>query len=479
MKLNITKNFIIAFFVILAIYQTSGLWFGDSSNHNFFYSFFNNSKSADDDGLLYSLDNIIVNQGSDKLICLKNNIYQNEYKSSFDSAVKATMENGSVLARTEFDWNNILSGRSIIYQYSCEIDSKSISNMFGFNESLLSSFSDKMDTVVVVPYATTPETLVVGFGNRKTGKGCFYSLEKNQIIYDVYNNIGSVTASDAEVYYTSSIKNGIDIFGSNVFIPQWNNKTKYYTIKAEGQFYENNEFEPLKLEKCVDVFFDNAASKWASISNGIYVYSDENTVVKYYPNDIIEYYNYSTEKAGSEESFYSQYKSAVSFLKKDSNIKNEYYLSGYYSDSEKIVFYFDYKLNNFSVELSDELKNDLGLNSIIEVTVSGGKVSKYRRYAKEFLVDENNKKNMEKGFLTAIDEVFAEMNNDGNQKKAVENMELEYLLYKNENAELKWLIDVDGKRYIRGLENQDISTEQTTESDSVIEDYSTYEVTTW
>jgi len=455
MNLNITKNFIIAFFVILAVYQTSELWFGGFSNHNFFYSFFNNSNDFDDDGLLYSLDNIIVNQGNDRLICMKNDIYKNECKNVFDTAVKMTMKNGGVCPQNEFNWEEIFSARSVVYRYSVEIDNGSISKMFGFDEELLAGFSENTDTVVIMPVTTTPERILVGFGNRKTGKAKFYSLEKNQYAFTVYNAIGSVQY-DGNIYYTASVKNGLNLFKGNIFIPQWNGtKSDYFVINAENPFVENEEFQQVKLERAVDVFFDNSASKWSSFSKDVYTYSDENTVVKYYPNGVLELYNYSAEKNTGENDFYGRYKSAVSVIKKDSNIKNEYFLSGYSEDSEKTIFYFDYKINDFTIKLGEEIKNGTGMQSVIEITVSEDRVSKYRRLVYDFYSDETHIANIEKGFLNAINEVLAEIqmnkkddvSDDSNE--IIENVELIYILNAGQKAYLSWLINANGTDYIK------------------------------
>ncbi len=451
MKLNITKNFIITFFVILAIYQTSELWFEGFSNHNFFYSFFNNQGNLNDDGMLYALDNIIINKGSDRFICIKNNIYKNEYKNIFDNAVKITMQNGGALSETEFDWNEILSSRSVVYRYNVQLDKNSIANMFGFDGELLGGTLENIDTIVIVPHiAANPENIVVGFGNRLSGKGCFYSVEKNQYIYTVYDAIGYIS-SDKDIYYTSSVKNGLDIFQGNAFIPQWNGgKFNYYPVKAEDPFYDNGEFQKAKLERSTDVFFDNPFSKWTSVSDGVYTYSDENTVVKYYNNGIMEYYNYSTDKNTGGNDFYSKYKNAVSVIKRDSGINNEYYLSGYSLDNEKTVFYFDYKINDFSIKLSDNVKKNTGMNSVIEVTINGGRVAKYRRYARDFYLDTSEKMSVKKGFLKAVEEVFADIQNkNGGQKDSVENTDLVYIMNTDGEAFLSWVIKISGEEYIK------------------------------
>ncbi len=456
MRLNITKNFIIAFFVILAIYQTSELWFEGFSNHNFFYSFFNNSNDSDDDGLVYSLDNIIINKGNDKLICMKNDIYKSECKNVFDTAVKMTMEDGAVFSGDKFNWEEIFSSRSVVYRYSVEIDNGSISKMFGFDRELLNGFSEKTDTIVIIPVTTMPERILVGFGNSKTDKAKFFSLEKDQYVYTLYNSIGSVQNS-GDIYYTASVKNGLNLFKGNIFIPQWNSvNPDYYAVVGENPFDEDGEFQQIELERAVDVFFDNSASKWASFSDDTYIYSDENTVVKYYQNGILELYNYSAEKNSGDNDFYSKYKSAVSVIKRDSNIKNEYFLSGYSEDSEKTIFYFDYKINDFTIRLGDGIKETTGMRSVIEVTLNEGRVSRYRRLAYDFYPDDSESVIIGKNLINTINEVLAEVQSAGqnnnisaDSNEIIEDVELIYVLDDNKKAFLNWLINIDGMEYIK------------------------------
>ena len=52
----------------------------------------------------------------------------------------------------------------------------------------------------------------------------------------------------------------------------------------------------------------------------------------------MELYNYTAEKNGEEKDFYSKYKNAVSVLKKDSNIKNEYFLAVIQRTAKKRFF---------------------------------------------------------------------------------------------------------------------------------------------
>lgn len=447
MKLNAVKNFIIAFFVILAVYQTGKLWFEDFSSHNFFYSFSADKNEVFDDGALYSLDSIIVNQGSDKALCLRSGIYKSDYKDVFDKAVKLAAEEGRFGYGSVIDWNTVLTGRAVIYRYNYSLSGKDIANMFGFKESLVSNISGDIDTVII---AVSPSRLDVIFADNKSSFGYNYSLDKNQYIGTVYDTAGSIPES-RDIYYTSTVRNGFNIFKNNLFVPQWQGGGfGYNTINMINPFEADGGVLLNRLEKNIDIFFDNPAAKWTSNMNGVYTYSDESTVLKYYTTGVLEYSNYRAGNNNSESSFYDDYTLAVSFLKKDSNIKNEFYLKRYEKNDERTVFYFDYKINNFPVVLSDDIKVSTGLDSIIEITVDGGRVSKYKRYVCDFSVSPDYQAFAVRDFLKAIDEVFADRQSENSGVTFIDNMFLGYAAKEGgDNIYLNWFIEADGINYIK------------------------------
>ena len=65
---------------------------------------------------------------------------------------------------------------------------------------------------------------------------------------------------------------------------------------------------------------------------------------------------------------------------------------------------------------------------------------------------------IEKGFISAINEVLAEIQSGGenisvsDSNEIIENAELIYILDDNEEALLSWLINVDGTDYIRPVQ---------------------------
>ena len=88
--------------------------------------------------------------------------------------------------------------------------------------------------------------------------------------------------------------------------------------------------------------------------------------------------------------------------------------------------------------------------SVIEVTINGGRVAKYRRYARDFYLDTSEKMSVKKGFLKAVEEVFADIQNkNGGQKDSVENTDLVYIMNTDGEAFLSWVIKISGEEYIK------------------------------
>lgn len=410
MKVGFVKNSIITFFVLLAIYQTAKLWFEDFSSHNFFYELFSVENSVEiDEGAFFTLESIFVNRNDEKIKKFSSDIYTSEFKPVFDKAINLVAEKGCFIFSGKLDWDSVLSSKSVIYQYSTHIVPHDIAMMFGFKKSIMDPVSVDIDTVCIIPSASVPEYIDVIFANSETNTAYTFRLENNNYIYDLSDTISGMNESkDGELYYISTAKNGFDIFDKNIFIPNWSGAGfGYNTVEMVNPFEEEGSVLMNRLEKNIDIFFDNPAAKWTSQVNNVYTYSDENTVLKYYTTGVLEYSGYNTVTDSSQGSFYDDYKQAIAFIAKDTNIKNEYYLKKYEKDSEKTVLYFDYKIGNFPIMLSEDIKKNIEMSSVIEVTVANGRVSKYKRFVYNFSLNRSYQTFVVENFLEVIDSVLA------------------------------------------------------------------------
>ena len=193
------------------------------------------------------------------------------------------------------------------------------------------------------------------------------------------------------------------------------------------------------IEENVNMFFENPSVKSSFVGDqNVYTYSDADTVVKYYQNDVLEYSNYRT--SAGESGLLKNFSTALNFIKSDALVKNEYYLAGYTQQDNDYTYYFDYVVNNFPMVLPDEYKrNDAengaaALKHAIEVTVRDGSVVNYKKIVYNFIMDDATK-TAELDFERILSEAAA----SGSQEK-ISDVLLGYKLERSQKAYLYWII---------------------------------------
>lgn len=440
---NFGRNFIIAFLMVLAIYQTGELWFGDFSDHNFF-SLFENNESAYSKNVAYTLDRLIINLGDNKVICRASNIYGSDYKAQFDKAVAAALTKGTLTENAgDVDWSNVLDNRAIIYEYNCSFNGKDLSGIFDVKSDNCARIKS-YDTIIISPRADNSFMRIIFYDSAKKTSACV-ELKSSSIIGKCYEISSEFVASEDKIYYISSVENGFSIFTDNKFLPQ-----------SEEEIYIYNAIEPhltmndvSTIEKNANIFFDNAATKNYTKNNGNYVFSDETSVVKFYENSVLEYFNYAT-KSKEDNSFSANYVAAINLIKQDTFVTNEFFLDSYTYDEGKYVFNFNYKINDLPLVPGEGVKSETGMNSFIEVVVSNGSVDKYKKYSCRYTVSERISLNAKVDFIGAVDKIYADLYGSG-ATKPVDNITLAYIA-DTKSFGLSWIVDIEGNNYIVSTE---------------------------
>ena len=85
-------------------------------------------------------------------------------------------------------------------------------------------------------------------------------------------------------------------------------------------------------KKCRCIFLTTLLAKQLQRVRVQKPFGDESTVVKYYSSGVLEYSNYKVETE-RENTFANNYISALSVLKKDAYLDNEFYLDSYTVDN--------------------------------------------------------------------------------------------------------------------------------------------------
>lgn len=437
---NAIKNIIIILFFILAVYQTTTLWFDNFSFYSILSLFNEEKEKSSIENMDYIINRLIVNLGDNRIVGRSNNIYESEEKKIFDNGVVAALNNGENSDMGSFDWKKVLVQRAVIYEYNCALRGVDTPKIFGstIKRDKAANIVD-FDNVIIITDADYTSMNVV-FYNSQNNRYSSRVLKNSDIISKIYTASTSFANSDA-MSYISSVQSGFDIFNGNVFIPGWQeNSMEYFSVDSYGM-YKNESM----AEKNAEDFFDNPVAKWSSNENNALTYSDENTVVKYdKASNVFEYSNYRVESKDDSD-FSSNYIAAVNVIRQDSFINNEIYLDSYDSQGSKYTFRFNYKINDRAVIPSVTLSQKMGMLAFIEVETENGRLVKYKKYAYSYQVS-TTERIADCDFVAAIDKVYAD--------EKISNVNLCYIADKSMDIPLSWIINTDNNDYVVSVERE-------------------------
>jgi hypothetical protein len=453
MYLNGVKNFVITFLIILAVYQTERLWFEDFSDHSLFYSLISDDdlKSASD--TKYLMESIMVSTGNGQFIKLSNGIYENSAKIIFDNAVSKILSKNNFKGESQINAKELLNGKCIIYSYGCLLENETLKGMFGTKKNVWSKI-DSFDRIIIIPDINIPDSMKVVIENSYENKGWLFEFENDDSITQAYNTAEQISGSNKDsVYYISVAQSGFDLFERNEFVAGWQgNNTEYPSVKMTNPLEKDSGVLLTTIEKYIDGFFENPAVKWNTTINDVYTYSDENTVVKYYTTGVLEYTSYKTKTSIMNHDFMQNYSVALDFLATDTNINNEYYLDSYETENNRIVFHFNYKINNLPIIMTDDFKQKTDMESMIEVTVENGKTVKYRKLVYTFDTDETENIIINTDFLEAVDKTLS----GADSQEKISQTKLAYSIKdKNEPVGISWFTEADGTVFMQTASKQE------------------------
>ncbi|MBQ2753399.1 MAG: hypothetical protein IJF29_04670 [Firmicutes bacterium] len=446
MTRNKFTNLLIVALAFLAVVQTGGLWLSQTKSHNLFYSAINSILTASSNTTEYyrtiEAEKTAIGTGNNNYVLLYE---KNDKKadSAIKSAIGTAIEKGAVNSSGTIDWN-ILSGKNIVMEYPFSVSFAEFSKGFP-SASLNSSIPDNFNCIVITPSFSDSGTYVTFIS---TGEQKFVSLviEDSETTTALRSVIDSTSADG--LAYISSAQSGFNIFKNNVFLPQWTEGEYLYpsVYPVSMGTDKNGTFSSSEIKQMVHpLFLPSGFDRSGIDESGIHYFNSDEIVVKYYPNGILEYFNY--KKSNESQTLASAYDACMKFIEKDVSIKTDIFLTDADVTTEGLVFKFDYSVKNIPVELSASLKEDLGIESAIEVVVTNNTVKKYRKYSCNFYESSENDMSANVDFLTEINRVITEQSTDG-EIMQVDDISLCYYTDGNNVCPLKWITDIGGSSYI-------------------------------
>lgn len=446
MKVYKIMNFVIVALVITAIYQTGELWLEGTNGHNFFYAltnyFTSDKQGADGDVLLATRYAVGEGEGTFSVY------YPDEVGNSamLDMANRAL---GEILSQKETapqkstaDWKEILANRCIVMQYDFMIASEEY--LANYKELKTNQKLEQFDYITIVPARRSGEESLAYFVNSETNECVLFRGEGGGASTTLYE---ALTMEDSDMLYVSTgQRTSASVLWRNMFLPQWA-RLPYQYAALERDFVFEKDGEPSRatLENTVKNFFRNFSVDWSERNeDGIYTFSDSETVVKYYPEEkILEYYSYENYAGDTRTGLLEGYQICCNFLKNDNSLQTDIYLADIERTiNNEVIYYFDYAVDNLPVNLSQSLRDRIGSPHAIEVTLRNQAVKEYRRYAVNFspMAEKNEQINVQ--FIDALDDANKTYKAIVEDKDItdVKNISLGYHVDLKGSMRLKWFV---------------------------------------
>lgn len=450
MKYNKLTDLVIFILVAAAVFQTGKLWLGNTDSHNFFYSLYSSSggevKETDQDYDIIEPEKTVVGYGNRKFNMLYSDGGDSSVTDLSERVIGDVLRNGRYESSSAVNWSEYIEGKAVIMKYSFYMAPREYIKGYGINNEEFINNVKSINYIVVVPGSGSSETTYCYFIDSSMGESCLFTITGSQSSSELYNAIQNMQySSGSKIDYISTVQSGLNIFDST-YVPQWpDGEYTYNVVNSINSFSgENGELDSDKLGDCVNGFFDNYVSgQDATNVNGIYTFTDDNRVVKYYESGVLEYYDYSTGTASSEQTLAAAYTISQNFLNNDKYIKNDIYLSGVETRNDGMVLYYDYALDNVPVRFSDKTASETGMTHAIEVVVNNGGVKRYKRYVAEFEKNAEKTASINVDMISAWDDAI--MNYTGSDiVTSVEDMAIGYYLDGENDIYIKWFTSVNG-----------------------------------
>lgn len=468
MKLYKITNFVIVLLVITAILQTGELWLQGTGGHNFFYSlmdgFNSNKQEADGDVLLATRYAVGEGEGTFSVY------YPDEVGTSgmLETANRAL---GEILSKNTMppqkstaDWKEILANRCIVMQYDFMIASEEY--LANYKEMKASERLERFDYITIIPAMRSGEESRAYFVNSDTNECVLFCGEGGSASAALYETL---TTGDKDVLYVSTgQRTSASVLWRNMFLPQWAHLPyEYAPLEREFVFEKDGEASRTALENTVQNFFRNFSVDWSSKDeDGTFVFSDSETVVRYYPDTkVLEYFSYENYTGEARTGLLEGYQICCNFLKNDNSLKTDVYLADIERTiNNEVVYYFDYVVDDMPVNLSQSLRDRIGSSHAIEVTLRNQAVKEYRRYAVNFIQTAEKSERVNVQFIDALDDANKTYQTIVEDKdiEDVKNISMGYHVDLEGSMRLKWfvtlydytfVVDTDQEKEMTGVAN--------------------------
>ena len=227
-------------------------------------------------------------------------------------------------------------------------------------------------------------------------------------------------------------------------------------------------YEVLTSYNPIDLSSEEGYEKLESMINGLFVsplvkemvQQDENviytedmkTLVVYRPEGVIEYLNLAPRKLQTGTSMLKGYNVALEFIDRvqvmPKSIADNLYLADVKQKGLDFTYSFNMMYEGYRLQLSEEMKANLGMDDLVQVVVRGTDVIEAHFSTLEVVPKEVELKALSTHYLEPIDKMYTLFEKQGIEDFMIDHLELVYLLEGiGEDIDMTWGAVYDHKWY--------------------------------
>jgi len=392
--INGIKNLTILLLVFSALFLTSEIWFGyiDGS----FMDVFARGRAPLVDSEFkrdFALPmRIITGDGSQNFRIVYGGMRRESQVLIFSDNIlfrALSRDDAPLLGAPNF--GELLSGNIIVHEYAFGMPVDVFMSALGVRCNALGATLEQFDKIVFVPYSNAGVN--VYFHNRNTGDWVGFFVEGGEFAIDLRVIVRLESRSPyALVYFASSYLLEIaEAPYNNLFIPVWGVGGHRYLIgSAAPAHFDITDGAVMNVIRAnVMSFFDNPSVVYDVPTAGGFAWADENTIVRHFRTNVLQYISYRRDLRGSE--LLEDFARALSFIySRDLLLNNDFYLAGFREQGNERIFYFEYILEGLPVIFSDDLSGLISdhTTSALTIRFRDGNLVSYTRLAYTFTIND-------------------------------------------------------------------------------------------
>ena len=376
MKSNFIRLGILGTLIILCIWQTTQLWLGDASSHNFFTNTSSDIVTqpkeiwVNKNGLAYKIDGDNDESRLGLITELSTIIKKGQYK---------------ITAEEKYTYDQLLTRQGFVYEYGTSL---SMEEILGYVVNQENS-KKEMDKVT---------ELFIDISEGDNYRNYIYLINETQKVVAKLTLEGRLELHNKTIEHyndenkTEGIKtyqasllnaNYSNAFERNVFYPLNNKnmpiiyKELYLQPVISG---DTSEEKMTNLESYVDCFFKNPLYKQHNVTSDGIIFSDSLNLNIHYSNEGVLEFKRRLTGESTKLSAVEKMNKINGFIEESDAIpeglKRGLYLKEIVEDGEtgETVYRFGYRFEGFEVLLTDYAKTELKVQEFLELAIKSNQI---------------------------------------------------------------------------------------------------------